>query len=73
MVWNITSDSLTRYPWVYYQLGGDNRQLAIYHGQQVNYTMCGATGAAGVHVPWCLPELRQRKRGERDITSRWSL
>ena len=37
-------DSVMGYPWVYYLLGGNNQQLAVYHGQQVSDVKCGKTG-----------------------------
>lgn len=39
-----SNDSVARYPWVYYLLGGGGAQLAVYHGQQTKRVMCGDTG-----------------------------
>ncbi|MEP7219806.1 MAG: RHS repeat-associated core domain-containing protein, partial [Bacteroidota bacterium] len=38
------SDAVKPYPWVYYLLGGNNQQLAVYHGQQKSNTTCSDTG-----------------------------
>ncbi|MBS1912962.1 MAG: hypothetical protein JST22_13330 [Bacteroidetes bacterium] len=38
------SDSTKMYPWVYYLLGGNGAQLAVYHGQQTRSNLCSDTG-----------------------------
>ncbi len=45
----------TIYPWMYYLLGGDQKQLAVYHGQQIDSTQtdCGDGGKNRVYLyPW---------------------
>ena len=45
----------TVYPWVYYLLGGNQQQLAVYHGQQMDsvQTDCGDVGKNRVYLyPW---------------------
>ncbi|MBS1912964.1 MAG: hypothetical protein JST22_13340 [Bacteroidetes bacterium] len=39
-----SSDSTKMYPWVYYLLGGNKAQLAVYHGQQTRSAICSDTG-----------------------------
>ncbi|HVZ40827.1 MAG TPA: hypothetical protein VHI13_16225, partial [Candidatus Kapabacteria bacterium] len=44
MYWNVQPDNAIPYPWVYYLLGGNGEQLAVYHGQQTSGTQCSDTG-----------------------------
>jgi len=40
----VTHPDSAKLAWVYYALGGNNQQLAVYHGQEVAKPLCGDSG-----------------------------